>query len=173
MRKYILDCSKMTDPKSAHEYIARVLGFPDYYGKNLDALYDCLTDMGDCEIIFANKDRLKEPCDGIPDFNAIFADAASDNPHLIIKDEALSFDSKELLDNIDKLHTTLLGAKRIKKNLKIAVPDVVEHCKKIILSDSCNIYRRGKNWYCESGGLQITVNAMSYTIITAHILHDK
>ena len=28
-----------------HNYIAEKLGFPDYYGKNLDALYDCLTDI--------------------------------------------------------------------------------------------------------------------------------
>lgn len=28
-----------------HTRIARILDFPDYYGKNLDALYDCLTDL--------------------------------------------------------------------------------------------------------------------------------
>ena len=28
-----------------HNYIAEKLDFPDYYGKNLDALYDCLTDI--------------------------------------------------------------------------------------------------------------------------------
>lgn len=27
------------------ERMGRVLGFPEYYGKNLDALYDCLTEM--------------------------------------------------------------------------------------------------------------------------------
>ncbi|MCM1040463.1 MAG: DUF3781 domain-containing protein [Ruminococcus sp.] len=35
---------------------------------------------------------------------------------------------------------------------------------------SCNIYRQGKNWYCEVEGIKITVNAHSYTIITAHII---
>ena len=30
-----------------HEYLAEKFGFPSYYGKNLDALYDCLTDI--CE----------------------------------------------------------------------------------------------------------------------------
>ncbi len=28
-----------------HALIKEALGFPDYYGKNLDALYDCLTDL--------------------------------------------------------------------------------------------------------------------------------
>ena len=29
------------------ERMGRVLGFPEYYGKNLDALYDCLTEMSE------------------------------------------------------------------------------------------------------------------------------
>ena len=37
-KKYIIDCDKMTDRASAHEHIAEVLGFPEYYGNNLDAL---------------------------------------------------------------------------------------------------------------------------------------
>ena len=28
-----------------HDYIAEELSFPSYYGKNLDALYDVLTDL--------------------------------------------------------------------------------------------------------------------------------
>jgi len=38
-----LDCSQMTDRASAHAYLARALDFPDWYGSNLDALYDMLT----------------------------------------------------------------------------------------------------------------------------------
>lgn len=38
------------------------------------------------------------------------------------------------------------------------------------LSEECNIYRRGKNWYCEIGNVEITINSYSYTIITAHII---
>jgi ribonuclease inhibitor len=30
-----------------HTYISERFKFPDYYGKNLDALYDCLTDIGE------------------------------------------------------------------------------------------------------------------------------
>ena len=42
--KVILDGSKMTDRETTHEYLKEQLQFPDYYGCNLDALYDCLTE---------------------------------------------------------------------------------------------------------------------------------
>ncbi|MBO8173303.1 MAG: barstar family protein [Bacillaceae bacterium] len=41
---YSLDCSKW-NLKNYHEYLASSLHFPDYYGKNLDAFNDCLSDM--------------------------------------------------------------------------------------------------------------------------------
>ena len=79
-------------------------------------------------------------------------------------------DSKQiLLDNIDKVHTTEMGIDRIKKNLKLDTDDVVEHCKKRVLDKSCNIYKQGKNYYCEIDNIVITINSYSYTIITAHI----
>lgn len=75
-----------------------------------------------------------------------------------------------LLENLDNLHTTELGAERIKKNLKINVEDVVQFCREIISDDNCRIYKQGKNWYCELGNIELTVNSYSYTIITAHII---
>nr|WP_299516264.1 DUF3781 domain-containing protein [uncultured Rummeliibacillus sp.] len=73
-----------------------------------------------------------------------------------------------LIENIDRLHTTVRGVDRIQRNLKIDTEDVVGYCKNLILNPQCHIYRRGKNWYCEIGDIKITVNAYSYTIITAH-----
>ncbi len=75
---------------------------------------------------------------------------------------------KILLTNIGKVHTTKMGIDRIRKNLDLPVEDVVLWCKRKILDSDCNITRRGKNWYAEVGGIIITVNASSYTIITAH-----
>lgn len=74
-----------------------------------------------------------------------------------------------LLDNINKVHTTALGINRIKKNLKLDTNDVVEYCKNKVLDKNCNIYKKGKNWYCEIDNIIITINSYSYTIITAHI----
>ena len=39
--------------KDGHEYLMEALDFPDYYGKNLDALYDCLCEI-ECEIELIN-----------------------------------------------------------------------------------------------------------------------
>jgi len=79
-------------------------------------------------------------------------------------------DKKILLDNIDKIHTTKMGVDRIKRNLKIDSDDVVKYCKNKMLDKKCNIYKRGKNWYCEVENIKITINSDSYTIITAHIV---
>ena len=43
-----------------HARIARALDFPDYYGKNLDALYDCLTDLPEgSELVITHFDALE------------------------------------------------------------------------------------------------------------------
>ena len=73
--------------------------------------------------------------------------------------------NNELLNNISKIHTTKLGVDRIKKNLNLEC-DIVDYCKKIVLKS--NIYRKGKNWYCEYNNIVLTINANNYCIITAH-----
>lgn len=78
-------------------------------------------------------------------------------------------DKQILLDNISKVHTTEMGIDRIIKNLKLNTNDVVEYCKSKVLDKNCNIYKQGKNWYCEIVNIIITINSYSYTIITAHI----
>ena len=79
-------------------------------------------------------------------------------------------DKEILLSNIDKVHTTEMGIDRIKKNLGLDTNDVVEWCKNKVLDEGCNICRQGKNWYCEIDNIKITINAYSYTIITAHMI---
>ena len=79
-------------------------------------------------------------------------------------------DKQILLDNISEVHTTEMGIDRIKKNLKLNTNDVVEFCKNKILDKNCNIYKQGKNWYCEIDNIKITINSYTYTIITAHLI---
>ena len=73
-----------------------------------------------------------------------------------------------LIENINRLHTTDRGAYRIRKNLDFENIDAVAWCRKKILDSNAVIEKHGKNWYVHSGGYVITVNASSYTIITAH-----
>ena len=60
-----------------------------------------------------------------------------------------------------------------KKNLKLYTNNVVEFCKSKVLDNNCNIYKQGKNWYCEIDNIKITINSYSYTIITAHIIKQN
>ena len=46
MEIIILDGSKMTSRDRAYEYINKTMRFPEYAGKNLDALHDCLSELG-------------------------------------------------------------------------------------------------------------------------------
>ncbi len=74
----------------------------------------------------------------------------------------------DLIRNVDKLHTTKMGTDRIKRNLGIETDDVALWRKEKILDENVLIERLGKNWYATVRGCRITVNAHSFTIITAH-----
>ena len=74
----------------------------------------------------------------------------------------------ELLSNLNKIHTTKLGIERIKRNLYLDVDDVVYWCKQKVQDKNSVIIRKGKNWYVSVDDCVITINAYSYTIITAH-----
>jgi len=73
----------------------------------------------------------------------------------------------DLINNIEKIHTTELGSIRIRRNLKLETKDVVNWCKRKI-KRADNVYKKGKNWYVSFENCVITINVHSYTIITAH-----
>jgi len=57
----IIDGRKMTDKQTLHAYLKEQCKFPDYYGNNLDALYDVLTDRQEpLEIRLEYAQELKE-----------------------------------------------------------------------------------------------------------------
>lgn len=43
--RIILDGKLIKDRETLHTILADLPGFPDWYGRNLDALHDCLTDI--------------------------------------------------------------------------------------------------------------------------------
>lgn len=60
MNTYLLDGREMTDRETAYALIARILRFPDWFGKNLDALADCLGEMREnSEIILLHSGALR------------------------------------------------------------------------------------------------------------------
>ena len=63
--------------KEGHDYLKEALNFPEYYGKNLDALYDCLCEIGvETEIVLINSEGVSS------DIVDTFVDAASENENL-------------------------------------------------------------------------------------------
>ncbi|MDR1083874.1 MAG: DUF3781 domain-containing protein [Deltaproteobacteria bacterium] len=71
--------------------------------------------------------------------------------------------------NVQNLHTTELGQKRIKQNLGLTNDNVVFWCQQAVrTADKDSVIRRGKNWYVCGEWFYLTINAQSHTIITAH-----
>lgn len=57
MKQVILDGNILADATQVHDYLKEMLEFPEYYGKNLDALHDCLTDLENVEITITSPDE--------------------------------------------------------------------------------------------------------------------
>ena len=63
-----------------HDALAEAFGFPEYYGGNLDALHDCLTEIGE-ETAIVMTDMDEENPQARP-FLDVLADSARENPRL-------------------------------------------------------------------------------------------
>ncbi|MBQ4042610.1 MAG: barstar family protein [Clostridia bacterium] len=69
----------LNGPEITHELLAEKFGFPPYYGKNLDALHDCLTDIAeDTAVILQNSAKTD------PRLLAVLRDCEEENPKLKI-----------------------------------------------------------------------------------------
>ena len=60
MKSVILDAKKMLEKENMHEYFAKKFDLPEYYGRNLDALFDCLCEINEPTLIkLKNEDTLQ------------------------------------------------------------------------------------------------------------------
>ena len=79
-----LDCREMTDKPALHAYLKEKLALPEYYGKNLDALYDVLTERGEqTELVLKHWHALTEQLGGYGiSFLETLREASEENPCL-------------------------------------------------------------------------------------------
>ena len=58
---FYIDLQDVTSKEELHKAITLAMDLPEYYGNNLDALHDELTEAGEgCNIIFYNTCKAKE-----------------------------------------------------------------------------------------------------------------
>ena len=60
MNVVILDGTTAPSKEALHQHLARELNFPDWYGGNLDALFDCLTAVSEKVTITLDETALTE-----------------------------------------------------------------------------------------------------------------
>ena len=51
MKRIELIASQLTDQEVLHDMLEKELELPEWYGRNLDALHDCLTELKDVELV--------------------------------------------------------------------------------------------------------------------------
>lgn len=81
MEAITLHCAGIETKQQLHAALASALNFPEWYGHNLDALYDCLTELRDIHLVLAQWQTLPE---WRAAFQAVLQDAENDTQSLII-----------------------------------------------------------------------------------------
>lgn len=87
MREVMLDLTSFEEKISLHSYLKETLGFPFYYGANLDALYDELTsETSELSVtVVLPKAPKGGMADYLPRLRMVFEDAARENYHLKVQ----------------------------------------------------------------------------------------
>ena len=84
MKQITLDIAQMRTRVAAHAYLKQALALPDYYGENLDALYDCLGEV--CEPVQLTISAAVADAAHLADYGAVLLQvlrqAADENPQI-------------------------------------------------------------------------------------------
>lgn len=79
-----IDGADIASRDALHDTLARQLSLPDWYGRNLDALYDCLSEYGEeAELRLLHTDELFAHLGVYADvLQTVLRDACEENPRL-------------------------------------------------------------------------------------------
>ena len=94
MRSDVIDLRGLASREALHARLREALAMPDWYGNNLDALRDVLTESAPRELVLRNADAADE---GLRDYLAalrgMLADTAAETPGLVVRWEEETPDS--------------------------------------------------------------------------------
>ena len=79
--RVILDAGRMENRDETFLYLREQFQFPEYFGNNLDALYDCLTALPETELLLTH---VPEAADGFERVCRVLCAAGRENPALKI-----------------------------------------------------------------------------------------
>ncbi len=85
MNRIELDCAQMQQREAAHAYLAAALALPPYYGRNLDALFDCLTSLGPCTLVLCRTSAWAAADSYGQRLLPVLLEAAAENPLLHVE----------------------------------------------------------------------------------------
>ena len=87
MKQVIINGAAVTSMADIHRILAEELAFPEWYGGNLDALHDCLTEVHEeTTIAILQPECLLETLgSGYARLCRVLADSAEENPYLTIQ----------------------------------------------------------------------------------------
>lgn len=81
MKRVELIGAQLADKERLHDILAERLELPDWYGRNLDALHDCLTELKDVELVL-----IGWPDEGyLAKVRRVIVDAVWENENLAMK----------------------------------------------------------------------------------------
>lgn len=89
MAEILLDGLEIESPEEVHDLFSRTLNFPEHYGRNLDALFDCLTDLQEDVTVRLRNGRGLKARFGLwgGGLLRLLRRAAEENPHVTLLEE--------------------------------------------------------------------------------------
>ena len=89
MKNVSLDAKKMVEKEKMHDYLAKKFDLPEHYGRNLDALFDCLCEINEPTLIKLKNENALDSATK-ESLTQLFRDVCSENALVkfeLVKDE--------------------------------------------------------------------------------------